>query len=111
MNLKEGNQRYYLEDDTGKEIGEICYTVTADGNYNVHHTYSSPSVRGQGIGDKLLDVMADKAREDQKKIVPSCSFVAKRFNEYDKYDDVIYDPSIKAEEKIFPACGLRKPNS
>ncbi len=88
MEFKEGKQKLYLEDENEEMIAEICYSMTADGDYRITRTFADRSLKGQGVGDKLLDAVAEKARKEGKKIVPQCSFVVKRFEESDKYDDL-----------------------
>lgn len=40
------------------------------------HTYVPPELRGRGVAQKLVRVALDHAREQRRKIVPACSYVA-----------------------------------
>ena len=51
-------------------------------------TFVDPSLRGQGIAKRLLDKLADFARENDLKIRPLCSYVVKAFEKSKEYGDV-----------------------
>ena len=48
----------------------------------------SDELRGQNIAKQLLNKLADLAREENKKIIPVCSYVVAQFNKSNEYDDV-----------------------
>jgi len=41
------------------------------------------------LAQKLLAAVVDKARHENKKIMPVCSFAVKEFKEKPEYDDVL----------------------
>jgi predicted GNAT family acetyltransferase len=45
-------------------------------------------LKGEGMGRKLLDKLAQKARNENFKIKAECSYVQHVFDKYDDYDDV-----------------------
>lgn len=80
---------FYLYNAAHEAIAEITYAPTSDPNVVVgNHTYVDPSLRGQGMGDKLLDALVDAMRAEGKKIHPTCPFIVKKFNEDPKYADI-----------------------
>jgi len=49
-----------------------------------------PSLRGQGIAEKLVDAMVEEMKEQNKKIKPTCSYVVKLFQlKKEKYGFII----------------------
>ena len=48
-------------------------------------TIVSPSLRGQGIADKLLNAGVEYAEKKGYKIVPVCSYIVKKFRS-SRYD-------------------------
>jgi hypothetical protein len=56
-------------------LAEIVYEHHSTGTIAATHTRVDESLKGQGIGRKLLDRLADMARENNLKILPLCSFV------------------------------------
>lgn len=84
--IKEANAfRHYNAD--GTMDAEITYEK--EGNTLIaNHTFVDPSLRGQGIAKKIVDKLADFARQNGQKIHPTCPYVVKLFEKYTDYDDV-----------------------
>ncbi|WP_046180242.1 GNAT family N-acetyltransferase [Domibacillus tundrae] len=78
---------FYMEKD-GQRVAEITYAPAGDGKINANHTYVANELRGGGIAGQLLDALADYAREENLKILPTCSYVVAEFSRGGKYDDV-----------------------
>ena len=84
--VKEENTfRHY--NAVGEMDAEITFQVEKD-VLIADHTFVDPAYRGQGIGKLLVDKLANYARENQKKIHPTCSYVVNLFKKYDEYNDV-----------------------
>ena len=88
MEIKEENKRFALYDGE-TEIGEITWQETPDDVLEVDHTFVNPDYRGQQLAQKLLKAVVEKARREEKKIMPVCSFAVKEFKEKLEYDDVL----------------------
>jgi uncharacterized protein len=86
--FKEGPNRFYLVDENNKMHAEITYTCAGDGIYIIDHTYVEPSHQGQGIAKKLVLAVVQKARSENKKIVPLCPFANAEFERNIQYQDV-----------------------
>lgn len=77
--------RHY--DSDGKMDAEITYQE--DGDVLIaDHTYVDPALRGQKIGKQLVDKLADFARQNRKKIHPTCPYVVELFNKSSEYTDI-----------------------
>ncbi|HET8858433.1 GNAT family N-acetyltransferase [Marivirga sp.] len=64
------------------------FTIESGNIRNVKHTEVSEELKGQSVGRKLLDNLAEKARKENFKIKADCSYVQHVFEKYDDYDDV-----------------------
>lgn len=74
-----------------KEIlAEITYGIVQNSNsVIVNRTFVDPSLRGQGVAEKLLAVLVEDMRQQGKKIIPQCSYVKNKFSQNpEKYSDV-----------------------
>lgn len=73
--------------DGQKQIG-LCEYRLEDNKLNIYHTEVSPAYGGMGLAGRLFDVLVNAARDMDKKIIPTCSYAVKKFDEDDKYKDV-----------------------
>jgi hypothetical protein len=71
-----------------ERIGKITYVWLDETKILIDHTIVDPAHGGKGIAGQLLDQAAAFAREKGLKIVPQCSYVVKKFNTTDAYDDL-----------------------
>ncbi len=75
--------------DDGQEVGMIEYAANDD-YWNANHTWVNPNYRGYGIARKLVNMLADTARAEGVKILPTCSY-AKHVMEKDAaFADVLF---------------------
>lgn len=87
---KEG--RIYKEDDNGEEIAVITYVPVTDDVVDANHTFVDPSLRGQGIAEKLVEALVDDMEKEGKKIKPGCPYVEALFErKTDKYGHINAD--------------------
>ena len=91
FDIKKGDQEFYIEKN-GEKLGTIQY-VPEDSNKNgketitITHTMVSDELKGQGAGQALVEKIVEYARNENKAIIPECSF-AKHIIEKD-YKDVL----------------------
>jgi uncharacterized protein len=75
--------RFFIE--TKSEDAELTYSFVDDDVMDFEYTFVPESSRGQGLADHLVKTGFEFAREQGKKVVPSCPVVstyAKRHPEY-----------------------------
>lgn len=89
MELKQGAGRLYLLTEEGMEAGEIIYEELGNELLIIKHTYTHDGFQGQGVGKKLLNGMAEKARMEEKKIRPVCEFAKGVMEKNEVYQDVL----------------------
>ena len=88
--FKEGIKKFYLGDSPQDPKAEITYVNYNEDTIIINHTFVSTELRGQNIGGQLIKRVVDFARNENKKIIPQCSFAIKEFNEKKEYDDVLF---------------------
>lgn len=89
MEFKKKEGRIYQENESGEEIAVITYKPVSENVVDANHTFVDPSLRGQGIAEKLVDSLVEQMEEEGKKIKPGCPYVEKLFERKpEKYDHV-----------------------
>ena len=70
-----------MNDESGQMIAKITYKEEDNQVWNADHTFVDPALRGQGIALKLVDSLVELAVKEGKKILPTCPYVVRVFNE------------------------------
>ncbi len=67
----------------------VCeYEVVAD-RMIFTHTLVPPELRGRGIAELLVRAALAEARASGRKVVPTCSYVAKFIERHQEYQDLV----------------------
>ncbi|STZ63053.1 Uncharacterised protein [Moraxella lacunata] len=69
--------------------GFLSYEVVDDDTLNYNHTIVPKELGGRGLGTALVKHALDYARDNGKKVVPSCSFVASYIDRRDEYQSLL----------------------
>lgn len=69
--------------------GFLSYEVINDDTLDYNHTIVPKELGGRGLGTALVKHALDYARDNGKKVVPSCSFVASYINRRDEYQTLL----------------------
>ncbi|KAA9006318.1 N-acetyltransferase [Paenibacillus spiritus] len=85
--IQSDDSRFYIAGE-GRDLAEITFRKEGEGTLVIDHTFVSEDLRGQGAGEKLVRAVVDKAREENLKIVPQCSYAAHQFEKHTEYQDV-----------------------
>ena len=72
----------------GHEPSEITYSITTPTLIIADHTHVPDSLRGQGVGQKIVIYMVDYARANGIKIMALCPFVRAQFARHPEWDDI-----------------------
>ena len=73
----------------GKPQGHLVYTVAGGQTVEIDYVEVDPSLRGQGMGKRLIDAAVDWARLDGRKVQPLCSYARAVMTRSKEYDDVL----------------------
>ena len=86
-----------------RQIAELDFDLK-DGIINAFHTGVRKELEGQGIAAKLFDKLVEYARENNYKIIPSCSYILVKFRRRpDEFADVWQQVE---DEPTGAACGI-----
>lgn len=58
--------------------------------YNLTNTYVNPAMRGRGIAAKLVQSAFTHARENNHKIIPTCSYIAAYVEKHPEDADLVH---------------------
>ncbi|WP_010288656.1 GNAT family N-acetyltransferase [Kurthia massiliensis] len=87
MEFSQEEGRFFIEDN-GNTLAEITFTQPNDEFFIIDHTFVDDQLRGQGIANQLVKKVVDKARADDKTIIPLCPFAKGQFERIPEYEDV-----------------------
>jgi len=73
VKIIQGNNKFYIGDEAQPEA-EITFQPSGQDTITIDHTYTDPSLRGQGIAKELVLKVTDYAKENNLKIIPLCSY-------------------------------------
>ena len=88
VDIKHEENRFFIETD-GEKLAEITYVSSGDQQITIDHTYVSEKLRGQKVGNVLVEKVVEWARQEHLQVVPQCSFAAKQFEKNEQYKDVL----------------------
>ena len=66
---------YRALDEASASAGYMTYRYSGDGDMVVEHTKVEDAFGGQGVGQKLAERAVADARQEERKIVPVCSYM------------------------------------
>ncbi|WP_461533374.1 GNAT family N-acetyltransferase [Sinomicrobium sp.] len=79
----------FTYEEDGKRLAEMTYVMAGSGKMIIEHTGVDESLKGQGIGKKLLHTLVDHVRESGIKVVPLCPFANAMFKKNTALQDVL----------------------
>ncbi len=74
--------------EDGKSSAELTYVSSGSAGFIIDHTEVDEGLRGQGVGEKLVEAAVDHARSNNLKIHATCPFAIKVLRENAEYRDV-----------------------
>lgn len=87
IQLMDNERGFEVKNGAGEQVGRIVWQLD-DNVMIMNGTYVDDSLRGQNMGEQLLDEAAKYAREHHYKMKAVCPYVVKKFNTSDKYSDL-----------------------
>ena len=57
--------------------------------WDLHHTWTDPARRGQGLADRVVHSALDAARAAGVRVLPTCSYVADWLSGHPDYQDLV----------------------
>lgn len=68
----------------------VEYNTTED-VLNLYHTYTEPELRGKGLAAQVVRAAIEFAKENNLKVVPTCSYVQGFIKRNDEYKELVAD--------------------
>ena len=84
---EKSNKRFVAKIDNNE--AELSYRILDDGTLDYHRTYVPENLRGQGIAQKVTEEALNFAKDQNKKVKPSCPFVEKYIEKNQHYQDLL----------------------
>ncbi|MFB7638281.1 GNAT family N-acetyltransferase [Peribacillus butanolivorans] len=88
VDIQKGEGSFFVT-ESGEKLAEITFYKSGDNEITVDHTVVSDKLRGQKVGNSLVEKVIEFAREEKLKVVPVCTFVQKQFEKNADYEDVL----------------------
>lgn len=91
MNIKHeqsGHRGAFVWMQEGRRLAEMTYTV-AGTRVIIDHTQVDDSLRGQGVGQKLVAASVEWARAENARLMPLCPYARSVFDKTPEYADVL----------------------
>lgn len=79
------NARFVIYTE-GNEV-YVEYTMT-EKEINLYHTYTHPALRGKGLAALVVRAALEFAKENNLKVIPTCSYVQSFIAKNDEYKDL-----------------------
>lgn len=79
---------FYVERD-GKRLAEMTYSRANATLIIIDHTEVDESLKGQGVGRRLLDTLVHWARQTHTKVMATCPFALAQFRKDASIRDVL----------------------
>lgn len=90
LHQKDGDHRgAFVVEKNGKRLAEMTYTMAGAELLIIDHTDVSDTLRGQGVGRRLLDALVAYVREAKLKVVPLCPYAKSVFDKDPSIGDVL----------------------
>lgn len=89
MEIKKGENMFYVGDSEDASIAKMTYVPTGKDKIIIDSTYVADQLRGQGVAGLLLDEAIAYARNESKKIIPLCPYVKGKMEGRAEYEDVL----------------------
>lgn len=85
----DGKRGSFFLEEGAKRFGEMVYVMAGPKKMIIEHTEVDESLKGQGIGGKLLDELVDYARKEGVKVIPLCPFAKAMFQKKEELRDIL----------------------
>lgn len=84
-----GNKGEFYIEVNGSRDALMTYTWAGNDKIIIDHTEVGDSLRGQGVGYKLVEASVSFMREKGIKVIPLCPFAISVFDKKSEYSDVL----------------------
>ena len=90
QNKKVGKKGMFFVEQEGNILAEMVYSMPSEEKMIIEHTEVSDELKGQHVGNQLVQTAVEYARAHTIKIVPLCTFANAVFKRKPEYADVLF---------------------
>ena len=84
----ENKGSFYFEKE-GERLAEMTFSKAGSDKIIIDHTEVSDTLRGTGMGVKLVEYAVEYARKNKVKIIPLCPFAKATLKRHQEWNDVL----------------------
>ena len=84
--VKKEEKRFVIYAE-GKEV-YVEFDMNDD-KMDLDHTYTHPDLRGRGLAAQVVGAALEYAKENNFRVVPTCSYVRSFINKNDEYKELV----------------------
>lgn len=85
----DGRKGSFFVEEGAKRIAEMVYVMAGPTKMIIEHTEVDESLKGQGVGVKLLEALVEFVRKEEIKVIPLCPFAKATFRKRKDLQDVL----------------------
>jgi len=85
----DGKRGSFFVQNGGERLAEMVYVKAGSQKMIIEHTEVDDSLKGEGIGLKLLMELVDFVRKENIKVIPLCPFAKAMFQKKEELRDVL----------------------
>ncbi|MEO1257140.1 MAG: GNAT family N-acetyltransferase [Bacteroidota bacterium] len=85
-----GKKGAFFIEENNVRTAAMEFTMAGAKRMIIDHTDVDESLRGQGVGRKLLDKLIEYVRENELKVIPLCPFAKAQIKKDKSIQDVLY---------------------
>ena len=85
----DGRKGSFFVEEGARRFAEMVYVMAGSKKMIIEHTEVDESLKGQGIGAKLLEALVDYVRKEEIKVLPLCPFAKATFKKRKDLQDVL----------------------
>jgi len=85
----DGRKGSFFIEEGAKRFAEMVYVMAGPKKMIIEHTEVDESLKGQGVGAKLLESLVDYVRGEEIKVIPLCPFAKATFKKRPELQDVL----------------------
>jgi len=63
----------------------------SDDTIDLYHTFTDPALRGKGLAARVVRAAFEYAKENNLKVIPTCSYVRSFVRRYKEYNELVVE--------------------
>lgn len=86
--IKEEKEKFILMEKE-KEVGFLKFSQDKENDYVIESIYVHEEYRGSGCAKQIFNAFLEKAKKENKKIIPICSYAQKQFEKREEIKELL----------------------